>query len=221
MRTGGRRRAGAALTIKRALLAAMSQGRVDLAEQARDEELCFWCLLPPLLSVGDDLLSAGQVARVLGCSRQHVVDLCTDGRLPWVSVGTHRRVRRSDVDRLVGRSLTRDQERSLWLHHAVAGHVVTDPAGVLQRASQGLSRLQRVHIQGSVTESLREWERTIDAGPGQVLEALTSRDRWAVELRQNSPFAGVLAEQERATVLTAFREYWRRTSRSRDRAALR
>jgi hypothetical protein len=42
-----------------------------------------------------------------------------------------------------------------------------------------------------------------------VLEALTSRDAWAVELRQNSPFAGVLSGAGRAAVLAAFREHWR------------
>ena len=162
--------------------------------------------------VGEELLSTGQVARVLGCSRQHVVDLCNDGRLPWTSVGTHRRVRRSDVDRLVGRSLTRDQERSLWLHHALAGHLVTDPDGVVDRAAQGLSRLREVHTEGPVTESLGEWERILRGGTARVLEALTSRELWAVELRQNSPFAGVLTEQERAAVLRAFRDDWRRTS---------
>jgi excisionase family DNA binding protein len=162
--------------------------------------------------VEDEFLSTGQVARELRCSRQHVVDMCRDGRLPCVLVGTHRRVRRSDVDRLVGRWLTRDQERSLWLHHAVAGHVVIDPVGVLNRASEQLAHLREVHSEGPVTESLGDWDRVIEAGVGRVLEALTSSDAWAVELRQNSPFAGVLTEGERSAVLTAFREHSRRTS---------
>lgn len=162
--------------------------------------------------MSEDLLSTGQVARVLGCSRQHVVDLCNDGRLPWLSVGTHRRVRRSDVDRLLGRTLTRDQERSWWLHQAVAGRLVADPVVVTERATQGLGRLQRIHPEGLVSESLGEWRRIIEAGPVRVLEALTSRDSWAVELRQNSPFAGVLTQEERSAVLAAFREQWRRSS---------
>lgn len=155
-------------------------------------------------------MSTGQVARVLGCSRQHVVDLCTDGRLPWVSIGTHRRVRRTDVDRLVGRALTRDQERSLWLHHAVAAHVVADPVGALRTASRGLERLRDVHPAGPVVRSLELWQEIVDAGPSRVLEALTSRDAWAVELRQNSPFAGILTGAERSAVLQSFREHRRR-----------
>ena len=48
-----------------------------------------------------DLLTTGQAARLLGTSRQHVVDLCTSGRLAFQVVGTHRRVRRGDVVRLL------------------------------------------------------------------------------------------------------------------------
>jgi hypothetical protein len=62
-----------------------------------------------------------------------------------------------------------------------------------------------VHQDGVVTGSLDEWEATLKAGPDRVLQALTARDPWAVELRQNSPFAGVPSEQERQAVLTASR----------------
>jgi hypothetical protein len=41
-----------------------------------------------------------------------------------------------------------------------------------------------------------------------VLDVLTSRSGMAVELRQNSPFAGVLTQRDRARVLAAFREHW-------------
>jgi excisionase family DNA binding protein len=51
-----------------------------------------------LLESSGDLLTTGEVAQVLGCSRQHVVDPCRRGDLPFVSVGAHRRVRRADVE---------------------------------------------------------------------------------------------------------------------------
>jgi excisionase family DNA binding protein len=159
----------------------------------------------------DELLSTGAVARRLGCSRQHVVDLCTSGRLPCVSVGTHRRVRRADLDRFMGRFLTRDQERSVWLHSAVAGRLVADPDSVLERAADNLRDLRLVHARGVVTRSLDDWGDILAAGPLRTLEALTSRELWAVELRQNSPFAGVLTADERKSVLDAFREHWRRS----------
>lgn len=45
----------------------------------------------------DDWLSTGDVAEILGVSRQHVVDLCDRGDLPCTRFGSHRRIRRSDL----------------------------------------------------------------------------------------------------------------------------
>ena len=110
----------------------------------------------------------------------------------------------------------RDQERSLWLHQAVAGRLVADPEPVLERATANLRKLREVHSDGAVTRSWEEWEQVLARGPIRVLEALTSREPWARELRQNTPFAGVLTAEERTAVLDAFRRHWRRS-----RAALR
>ena len=46
----------------------------------------------------------------------------------------------------------------------------------------------------------------LDDGPEAVLEALTSSSEYAVELRSTSPFAGILSEVERRTVLDALAE---------------
>jgi hypothetical protein len=54
----------------------------------------------------------------------------------------------------------------------------------------------------------------LDAGEDPVFAVLTSAAPRAVEQRQNSPFAGVLSEQERAAALEAFRGH-----RSREHAA--
>jgi excisionase family DNA binding protein len=159
--------------------------------------------------MGDELLTTGQAARLLGCSRQHVVDLCMSGRVPFEVIGSHRRVRRSEVERLRGRFLTRDQERSWWLHHAVAGRLVADPEFVDASARRRLVEMGERHAGGAVVGSFEDWQRILDGGPALVLEALTSRENWAVELRQNSPFAGVLSVEERQSVLTSFRKYWR------------
>jgi excisionase family DNA binding protein len=153
-----------------------------------------------------DLLTTGQAAVILGSSRQHVVDLCTSGRLPYQVVGSHRRVRRADVVQLLGgiRGLMRDQQRSLWLHRVVAGKVALDPTRSVAQARRNLSHLRSQHPTGAVTSHFDEWEALLD-GPVEVLLAsLVSPSRRAVELRQNSPFAGVLTERERAKALAAF-----------------
>ncbi|MCW2505033.1 MAG: DNA-binding protein [Actinomycetia bacterium] len=146
---------------------------------------------------------------LLGSSRQHVVDLCTRGLLPYMRAGTHRRLRRGDVEAILRPALTRDQLRSLWLHRAVAGRLVEAPNTVTAKAEANLQRLRQVHPAGMGAVWLGHWRATLDGGVETVLDALTSRTPHAVELRQNSPFAGVLPEADRLAVLAAFASYWR------------
>ena len=93
---------------------------------------------------GDELLTTGEAASLLNSSRQHIVDLCDRGDLPFTTVGKHRRVRTADVEALRTRSLrlTRDQRRSLWLAYAFAGRMVADPNGVTQQAIENLDRMR-------------------------------------------------------------------------------
>jgi excisionase family DNA binding protein len=159
-----------------------------------------------------DLVTTGQAAALLGCSRQHVVDLCDRGVLPSLTVGTHRRVRRSDVERLgrggMGEHVPRpEQVRSLWLHRAVAGRLARDPERVLARAARNLDRLERVHSSGMSARYLARWRELIADGPEAVMRTLVADTAEADELRQNSPFAGVLPAGERLAILRAARRY--------------
>jgi excisionase family DNA binding protein len=154
----------------------------------------------------DQLLTTGEAARLLSTSRQHVVDLCERGDLPFVTTGKHRRIRRGDIEALRTRTLrlTRDQRRSLWLGYAVAGKLVAQPDRVLATARDNLARLKEVHPRGAGARWLAEWERLLDGPTSGILETLTSLSPRARELRQNSPFAGVLTTAERQKVLDAF-----------------
>jgi excisionase family DNA binding protein len=155
-----------------------------------------------------DLLTTSRVAELFGSSRQHVVDMCNRGELAFVWVGRHRRISRVEVDRVVRPRLTRDQERSLWLHHAVAGRLVTDPVATLAKARTNIDKLARQHGGTLAGEYVDRWRRLLDDGPDALLEALTSTAPHALELRQNSPFAGVLPNEERLACLKAFRDHW-------------
>ena len=55
---------------------------------------CFWWITPYVRVVvnTNGMLRTGEAARRLGVSRQHVVDLCNQGRLPYITVGAHRRI---------------------------------------------------------------------------------------------------------------------------------
>lgn len=160
------------------------------------------------------LITTGDAARMLGVSRQHVVDLCDRGTLSCERTRVHRRLRRAEIEALrkrLGR-LTREEVRSLWLNRAVAARVARDPGGVLMRAQENLDRFKRIHEGTSTSVWLERWRRVLDRGPEAVMQALTSTAPEAVELRQNSPFAGVLPEDERRAVLDSFVSYWSRSA---------
>lgn len=157
-------------------------------------------------------MTTGQAAALLGSSRQHVVDLCNRGDLRYVSVGTHRRLRRADVEQLArhgtgGRLARPEQLRSRWLHRAVAGRLAADPERVLGRARRNLDRLERAHPAGLSARYLGRWRELIADGPEAVMQALVADTPEADELRQNSPFAGVLPDAQRLAILCAARRH--------------
>lgn len=150
-----------------------------------------------------ELLSTGEAAALLGVSRQHIVDLCSAGDLPFVRAGTHRRIRRRDVEELAAgtRRITRDQARSLLLAHAIAGRVVEDPDGARNLARENLARMKVASPRGAAKVWIEEWERLLDRPLSELLAALTSPSQRSRELRQNNPFAGLLTEESRQRVL--------------------
>lgn len=58
---------------------------------------------------------------------------------------------------------------------------------------------------------LKRWQEKINEGVGAVLKVLASEDPEAVELRQNSPFAGVLSQSQRKKILESFTR-WKRAA---------
>jgi len=163
---------------------------------------------------GNHLLTTGEAAKILNSSRQHVVDLCDRGELPFVTIGTHRRVQQSDIDAIRTRTarLTRDQERSLWLAYAVAGHIANNPSTALVLARKNL-KVMRQSSRGQARIWLDEWDKLLDGPVEDLLATLTSRSPKARELRQNSPFAGLLTEQQRHQVVEAWKSM--RTERTK------
>lgn len=157
-------------------------------------------------SASEQLLTTGEAATILGASRQHVVNLCEAGDLPFITVGTHRRIRRADVEVAQARTrkMSRDQRRSQWLNTAIAGKLVADPEAVLSKARHNATAMLERGARGQARVWLERWKELLDEPPDRVIEALTSPSPWARELRQNSPFAGVLTEDERRRVLESF-----------------
>jgi len=66
-----------------------------------------------------------------------------------------------------------------------------------------------IHAGRSAARYVQQWRALLESGADAVLDVLTSTSQEAIELRQNSPFAGVLTEDERQSCLAAFRDHWR------------
>jgi excisionase family DNA binding protein len=154
----------------------------------------------------DELLTTGEAAVLLNSSRQHVVNLAERGELPYTTVGTHRRVKRGDVEAIRTRTqrLTRDQRRSLWLAYAVAGRIVADPARAKKLARANLERM-RASTRGQARRWLDEWDGLLNGPIDNLLATFVSPSPKGRELRQNSPFAGLLTESARTEVLDAWK----------------
>ena len=101
-------------------------------------------------------------------------------------------------------ALTREERRSLFLHEAMARRLAEDPEGVRDRARRTLARM--IQARGSASSLLREWEGLLDGPVGRVVAVMTDPAPHARELRQVTPFAGVLSARERADAIRTFRE---------------
>ncbi len=84
------------------------------------------------------------------------------------------------------------------------------PAAILELARQNAIRLLGQQARsGMTTHWLQQWLQVLYSGVDEVAQVLTSRSPLALELRQNSPFAGALPQQTRSLVLAAFAKHWR------------
>jgi excisionase family DNA binding protein len=158
-----------------------------------------------------EILSTGQAAQELGCSRQHVVDLCSSGKIRYHTIGHHRRIERRDLEsfkteRTDPTLLHREQMLSLWLSRAVAGAFALDPGRLLAIARENQRKQREVHAHS--TYWIDQWEEIL-TDQERVLRTLTGVSERDIDLRQNSPFAGALSSDVRQQVLDNFAK-WRK-----------
>jgi len=168
-------------------------------------------------SMNSDVLSTPRAAALLGVSRQHMATLGDRGVIPCWRVGSHRRYR---VEDLLGYksglertwspgtalgTMNLSDRRSYVFGLLVAAKLAADPDAVLARAEKNLRRLRRVHSDGSADALLDRWEEILSGPIEQIIAVLCSSTPSSIELRHASPFAGVLADAERAWVIQATR----------------
>lgn len=99
--------------------------------------------------------------------------------------------------------MTREDRRSLAFHRAIADLLERDPETVIDRARRSLARLGAAHPHA--TELLQCWREWLELPPPRLVSNLLDPHPHAREMRQVSPFSGLLPAAERARILRRFR----------------
>ena len=103
----------------------------------------------------------------------------------------------------VVRPFTRDQRRSLYLHAAIAKELSNRHTEVIEIARQNIDKMRSVNPHA--WRLLDEWERILRLTPSQIGACMLDPSEHARDLRQVTPFAGVLTPAQRADVYRSFR----------------
>jgi len=99
-------------------------------------------------------------------------------------------------------TLTREDRRSLALHRAISRELLESPARVLSRARRNLTRMRAQH--GGARVLFDEWARILEQSVDEIVAVMTDHGVHARDLRQVTPFAGVLSAAQRTSVYAGF-----------------
>lgn len=143
-------------------------------------------------------LTQGQLAELAATSRERINTYERDHVSPQAD--TLERVLAAMQSELIAvPALTFEERRSLAISTAVAAKLQKDPAAVMAKARTNIDKMRS--IGPSEQRWVDVWETLLALGAGHVEALLTSTDQFARDLRQSSPFAGVLTEAERREIL--------------------
>lgn len=97
--------------------------------------------------------------------------------------------------------LSEPEVRTLELHRAIARKLEASPGAVIARARRNLALLRDNDPGGHSSLYLDAWQVLLNGPLRDLLSVMVSTDAPAKELRQASPFSGVLSDDERLAVL--------------------
>ena len=104
---------------------------------------------------------------------------------------------------LVAEPLTRDQARSLALHGAIARELREQGSEVIEFARRNISRMRSRNPHAFPL--LDEWKRILEGTTDQIVARMLDPGEHGRELRQVTPFAGILSPAKRTAVYRSFR----------------
>jgi transcriptional regulator with XRE-family HTH domain len=97
----------------------------------------------------------------------------------------------------------RRERRSLALAAATASVVAADFPAAQWRAEENLQRSEEVVGDNAARRWISEWRDVLDRGPDAVRMALLDQSPHGHDMRQMTPFAGLLSDEERNAALAA------------------
>jgi len=101
---------------------------------------------------------------------------------------------------------TREDLRSIAYHDAIVAKLDADPFGVIGHAKRNVSRLKQLHP--DARQLLDRWERWLDLPVDELRAHMLDPSLTARDMRQVSPFSGILCAAERLRVIKDFQERW-------------
>ena len=102
----------------------------------------------------------------------------------------------------VGSPLTRDQARSLVLHQAIVAELMAHPDTVIATAQRNLVTMR--HSNPGASRLLDDWGSILRQPPQRMASQLLDPGEHGRDLRQVTPFAGVLDPRRRLAVYRKF-----------------
>lgn len=98
-------------------------------------------------------------------------------------------------------------ELALAYHRVIAARLVASPEEVIGLARENLNRWIQVHEGTGTVYALKEWQALLNTKTIPELVAIITQDSdEGQRLRQSTPFAGVLSDQERKEIMTRCEE---------------
>ena len=162
-------------------------------------------------------LTQQQLATVAGTSQPTIAAYESERKSPtWRTVEHMAHAAACHVDVRCLPPLTREDRRSIALHAAISARLQEDPKGVLARARASLKRMHRLHP--AARPLLEEWRLLLRRPLSALIPVLLDPASWSRELRQVTPFTGVLSARERTEVYRKFAQHEASTSASELRA---
>ena len=101
-------------------------------------------------------------------------------------------------------AMSREDRRSLEFHKAIAQILRHDPASAVNHAKKNQQKLLQLHPHAGFL--LRRWNSWLNLPTGELVARIQDVGVLARDMRQVSPFSGILKQQERSLILKKFRK---------------